>query len=167
MTAARVGGALLVAVLALVAVLVAEASYVWGTTSPAQTATRPVVIGDIAAQYAVRAAAADTARIFSTSWRRYDRHVSRATTLMTPAFAAAYRRGAEPVRASVVASRTTTTTVVSASGVVAARPDQVVALLFLDQYTASHGRRSQSPRRALVTMERSDHGWLVGNVQTQ
>jgi hypothetical protein len=43
----------------------------------------------------------------------------------------------------------------------------VQALLFLDQrVVAGTGRPSYNARRALVTMVRTDRGWLVGNVQT-
>ena len=52
-------------------------------------------------------------------------------------------------------------------GVVRASPDEVQALLFLDQrVVAGGGAPSYNARRALVTMVRTDRGWLVGNVQT-
>jgi hypothetical protein len=51
--------------------------------------------------------------------------------------------------------------------VVRASPDEVQALLFLDQrVVAGSGDPSYNARRALVTMVRTDRGWLVGNVQT-
>ena len=71
------------------------------------------------------------------------------------------------MKAQVVASRTRTTTRVASSGVVRASPDRVQALLFLDQrVVAGTGPPSYNARRALVTMVRTDRGWLVGNVQT-
>jgi len=40
--------------------------------------------------------------------------------------------------------------------------------LFLDQRTSAHGGPpSYAARRALVTMVRTDAGWLVDNVQTR
>ena len=87
--------------------------------------------------------------------------------LMTDSFAATYRTTAASVRARVVSSRTRTTTRVASSGVVRASPDQVQALLFLDQRVVDDsGAPSYNARRALVTMVRTDRGWLVGNVQT-
>jgi len=154
--------------LILAVAVAAEAWYLWGTSSPTPTAARPVVIGDISAQAAVDTAATDAAAIFTTSWRRYDAHVARAASLMTGDMAARYRTSAAPVRGRVVASRTSTTTRVAASGVVEATPDEVLALLFLDQRTTSGGGPpSYQARRALVTMVHTDRGWLVGNVQTR
>jgi hypothetical protein len=55
---------------------------------------------------------------------------------------------------------------VASAGVVRASPDRVQALLFLDQRVVVGGPASFTARRALVTMVRTDRGWLVGNVQT-
>jgi Mce-associated membrane protein len=157
-----------VAGLALAAVVAGEAWYLWGTSEPTPTSQRPVVIGDIDAQTAVATAAQDAATIFTTSWRTYDQHLSRATELMTPAMAERYRSTAAPVKAGVVRARATTSTRVAASGVVRAAPDEVQALVFLDQrITEGDGPPSYTARRALVTMVRSDSGWLVDNVQTR
>ena len=154
--------------LVLAAVVGAEAWYVWGTASVAPTSQRPVVVGDIAARSAVDVAATDAAAIFSTSPRRYDQHVARTTSLMTAGMAARYRRTAAHVRPQVLAAGTTTTTRVAASGVVRASSDEVLALLFLDQRTTTAGGApSYDARRALVTMVRTDRGWLVDNVQTR
>ncbi|HET7072143.1 MAG TPA: hypothetical protein VFI40_15055 [Nocardioides sp.] len=145
-----------------------EAWYLWGTSSPTTSPQRPVVVGDIEAQSVVDAAASDAATIFSTSWRRYDAHLARVTSLMTPDMADRYRTTAGPVRERVVTSRTTTATRVAASGVVRAARDQVMALLFLDQRTTSAGGPpSYAARRALVTMVHTQGGWLVANVQTR
>lgn len=156
------------AALVLATVVGGEAWYLWGTSDPAPTAQRPVVVGDIDAQAAVDAAATDAAAIFSTSWKKYDAHLRTVTSLMTPDMASRYRTTAGPVRSRVVGSRTSTTTRVSASGVVRASADEVLALLFLDQRTTSDGGApAYAARRALVTMVRGDGGWLVANVQTR
>jgi Mce-associated membrane protein len=154
--------------LVLAAVVGGEAWYLWGTSTPTPSAARPVVVGDIDAQAAVDTAATDAAAIFTTSWRRYDAHLTRATSLMTSDMAARYRTSAAPVRSRVVSSRTSTTTRVAASGVVRATSEEVLALLFLDQRTTSGGGPpSYQARRALLTMVRTDRGWLVANVQTR
>jgi Mce-associated membrane protein len=161
-----------VAVLAACALLLAavvggEAWYLWGVSGPTVSSARPVVIGDIEARSAAETAAQDAAAIFTVSWQDYDDHLDRATALMTDGFATAYRATAAPVRDRVVSSRTRTTTRVASSGVVRASPDQVQVLLFLDQrVVAGSAPPSYNARRALVTMVRTDRGWLVGNVQT-
>lgn len=163
-TTAALGSAALV----LAAAVGAESWYLWGTAPPTASAQRPVVVGDIDAQSVVDAAATDAAAIFSTTWRRYDAHVASVTALMTADMAERYRTTATPVRGRVVASRTNTTTRVAASGVVRATPEQVLALLFIDQRTtAQGGPPSYAARRALVTMVHTDDGWLVANVQTR
>jgi len=87
---------------------------------------------------------------------------------MTDDMAERYRSSAERVRDSVVRSRTDTTTRVAAQGVVRAGPDEVLALLFLDQRETSGDRPpTYTARRALVTMVRTDGGWSVANVQTR
>jgi Mce-associated membrane protein len=76
-------------------------------------------------------------------------------------------QGAAPVRSRVLADHTTTTTKVAGSGVVRATPDEVPALVFLDQRVESAGSpATYTARRALVTMVRGDRGRLVDNVQT-
>ncbi len=155
-------------VLLLGAVIAAETTYLWGTSAPTPSAARPVVVGDIDAQAAVDAAATDTAAIFTTSWRTYDGHLSRVTTLMTGDMADRYRAQAARVRAQAAADKTATKTRVAAQGVVRATPDEVLALLFLDQRTvAGGGEPSYTSRRALVTMVHTGRGWLVANVQTR
>lgn len=163
----RTTGVLGVVAVGLAAVIGAEAWYLWGMSPPAPSAARPVVTGDIDAATAVAAAGQDAARIFTTSWRQYDAHVTAVTPLMTPAMAGRYRHSAAPVRRQVLADRTTTTTKVAGSGVVRATPDEVLALVFLDQRVKSAGSpATYTARRALVTMVRGDRGWLVDNVQT-
>jgi Mce-associated membrane protein len=153
--------------LGLAAVVAAEAWYVWGVSEPAPTAARPVLTGDIDAGTAVATAAQDAARIFSTPWHQYDAHVAAVAPLMTDAMAARYRRSAAPVRSRVLADHTSTTTKVAGSGVVRATPDEVLALVFLDQRVKSAGSpATYTARRAHVTMVRGDRGWLVDNVQT-
>ena len=59
---------------------------------------------------------------------------------------------------------------------VRASDSQVQALLFLDQYVTKKGDprgggaqqagTDYTPFRALVTMVRTDHGWLVDNIDT-
>jgi Mce-associated membrane protein len=154
--------------LLLAAVVAGEAWYLWGTSTPTPTASRPVVIGDVDARTAVETAAQDAAVIFTTSWRGYDQHLERVSHLMTPAMAERYRTTAAPMRSRVVAARSTTATRVVGSGVVTADADHVLALVLLDQRTTeSGGPPSFTARRALLTMIRADGGWLVENVQTR
>jgi Mce-associated membrane protein len=159
---------LAVAALVIAAVMAGEAWYLWGTSDPTPTAQRPVVIGDVAAQTAVETAAQDAAAIFTTSWRTYDQHVARVTALMTTDMAERYRTTAVPVRQQTVTTRAVTSTRVAGSGVVRADDDEVQALVLLDQRTRENGGAPTfTARRALVTMVRSDNGWLVDNVQTR
>ena len=164
----RTTGLFAVAALVLATLVAGEAWYLWGISDPSPTTERPVTIGDVDAQTAVETAAQDAAAIFTTSWRTYDRHLARVTTLMTPDMADRYRATAAPVKRRTVAARAVTATKVAGSGVVRAGQDQVQALVFLDQRTSQNGGAPTfTARRALVTMVRSNQGWLVDNVQTQ
>ena len=55
--------------------------------------------------------------------------------------------------------------------VVQASPEQVQALLFLNQYVEKiedgEPRTSYAQYRALVTVVHTDHGWLVSDIETQ
>jgi Mce-associated membrane protein len=165
---ARTTAGLVVGALLLAAAGAGEAWYLWGTSDPAPSATRPVVVGDIDAQTAVDTAATDAAAIFTTSWRGYDSHLARVTSLMTSDMAGRYRAQAARVRGRVVGGRVDTTTRVAARGVVRATSDEVLALLFLDQRTTTgDGPPAYDARRALVTMVRTEQGWMVANVQTR
>ncbi len=165
---ARTTAALGAGALVLAAVAAGEAWYLWGTSDPTPSATRPVVVGDIDAQTAVDTAATDAAAIFSTSWRSYDAHLARVTSLMTSDMAGRYRTQAERVRGQEVGRRVDTTTRVAARGVVRATTDEVLALLFLDQRTTTgDSPPAYAARRALVTMVRTEQGWMVANVQTR
>jgi Mce-associated membrane protein len=162
----RTTGVLAVVALLLATVVAAEAWYLWGISAPTPSAQRPVVIGGVEAQTAVETATQDAAAIFTTSWRTYDTHVARATSLMTAAMGQRYRTSAAAMRARTVAARARTSTRVAGSGVVRASSDQVLALVFLDQRTTTSGAPpAYTARRALVTMVRGEGGWLVDNVQ--
>jgi Mce-associated membrane protein len=164
----RTTGVLAVVALLLAAVVAGEAWYLWGTSDPTPTAERPVVIGDVDAQTAVETAAQDAAVIFTTSWRTFDAHVARVTSLMTPAMAERYRVSAVPVKERMVAAKARTSTRFAGSGVARASADQVLALVFLDQRTTEGGAApAYTARRAMLTMVRGDGGWLVDNVQTR
>jgi Mce-associated membrane protein len=68
----------------------------------------------------------------------------------------------------MVADRSRTSTKVTASGVVRATTERVLALLFLDQRTTARGRRpSYDAWRALLTMVQTHRGWRAADVQTQ
>ena len=164
--------ALLVVVLLLVGAAAFEVLYVAEDAAPAASASRPVATGEMTHQAGVEAAARATEAILSTSYRDYDDQLDRATGKMTDAFAARYRRTAEEIRDRFVRQQTDLRFKVVAQSVVRASADRVQALLFLDQYVTK--RRPQPgaqdagsvPVAALVTVVRTDHGWLVSAIDT-
>ena len=173
----RLGGlrttvALLAAVVMLVGVAAFEVVYLAGGAAPAASAGRPVVTGEMTHQAGVEAAARATEAILSTSYQDYDDELDRATGKMTAAFAADYRRTAEEIRARFVRRQTDLRFKVVGQGVVRASADRVQALLFLDQYVSQRKRQSgarnatSEPLAALVTVVRTDRGWLVSAIDT-
>ena len=129
---------------------------------------RPVVVGDLAARSVVDEAAQDLTEIASTSYRNYDEQVDQATTLMTPEFGVEYRGTADALRETFEQQQRETAAHVVASAVVRASDDEVQALVFLDSQVAERGSDPITvPYRTLVTMTRTDHGWLVSGIETR
>ena len=129
---------------------------------------RPVVVGDLAARSVVDAAAQDLTEITSTSYQNYDEQVDHATTLMTPEFAAKYRATAASLAPTFADRRREIAAQVVASAVVRATGQEVEALVFLDSQISERGRDPVLlPYRTLVTMTKTDHGWLVSDIETR
>jgi Mce-associated membrane protein len=152
------------------ALLVLAGGELWylGNEPAAATEERPVVLGDLATQAVVDAAAQDLTEIVSTSYHNYDEQVDQATTLMTPEYAEAYRTTAADLKAAFVDARQETAAEVVLSGVVSATPKRVEALLFLDQQVSRDGGATvRVPYRTLVTMTHTAHGWLVSGIETR
>lgn len=167
----RMTTALLLAVVVLVAAGVAEVVYLTRDATPTLSASRPVVTGELTHRAAVEAAARSTEEILSTSFENYDDQVDQATAKMTDTFAEQYRQTSAGIRDKFIAARTKLQVKAVAQGVVQASPAQVQALLFLDQYVekTEQGRPRTDYRqyRALVTVVRTDQGWLVSDLETQ
>lgn len=144
-----------------------EVSYLLGG-GPDAGDDRPVVVGDLAARSVVDAAAQDLTEIASTSYRNYDEQVDQATTLMTPEFATRYRATAASLAPTFAEQRREIAAQVVASAVVRATDQQVQALVFLDSRVSEGGGGPvRLSYRTLVTMTRTDHGWLVSNIETR
>ena len=163
--------ALVVAIVLLVAAAAAEVVYLARDETPTVSASRPVVTGELTHRAAVEAAARSTEEILSTSYEDYDEQVEQAAAKMTEAFAAEYRETSAGIRDQFVASKTRLQVKAVARGVVQASPAQVQALLFLDQYVEKSAdgqpRTDYRQYRALVTVVRTDQGWLVSGIETQ
>jgi len=165
---ARTTTVLLVVVALLVAVLAGESWYLWLRPEPSVSASRPVVTGQLTHQAAVDAASSATEEILSTSYADYDQQVRQATSKMTDAFAADYRKTVSDLRDRFIADRTRLQVNVVDAGVVRASSQRVVALLFLDKYVHKQGQATAfTPYRALVTVVHTDHGWLVSDLQAR
>ena len=127
-----------------------------------------MVTGLVTHRAAVEAASRSTEEILSRSFKDYDAQVDRASSLMTGAFAEQYRQTVADIRDEFVKTRTQLQMTVVAAGVVRASPEQVQALLFLNQYVSKRGQETSfTPYRALVTMVRTDEGWRVSAIDTK
>lgn len=162
----------LVAVIVVLAIAsAAEIGWLVTRADPVVSASRPIVAGEVTHRAATDAAQRDIVEILTYSYQDFDSRIAKATSLMTPAFAKQFRATAEDVRADFVANRTQQLVKVRGTSVVRASDTQVQALLFLDQYVTKKGDKTAAgtdytPFRALVTMVRTDHGWLVDNINT-
>ncbi len=152
----------------LAGVLAAEIWYVAVDDGPTPSASRPVVTGEIAHRAAVDAAAQSTTEILSYKYQDFDAEIEDATSTMTEPFAKEYRDTAAAVRKEFIENKTEQEVKVVGQSVVQASPEQVQALLFLDQYVVRNGQGTNiTPYRALVTMVHTDDGWLVSDIETQ
>lgn len=162
---------LLVAIVLLLGVGVVEVVLLARDDEPTVSSARPVVVGDATRAEAVRTAAQSTEEILSTSFENYDEQVEEATSKMTETFAEEYRGTAEGIRDRFVDQSTRLQVKAVGQSVVQASSEQVQALLFLDQYVEK--RVDDQPTtdfaqyRALVTVVRTDQGWLVSDIETQ
>ena len=140
-------------------------------TTPAPSAARPVVVGDATRGEAVDTAARSTEEILSTTYQNYDDQVAQATSKMTDAFGEQYRKTAESIKDRFIAQKTRLQVKAVGQSVVQASPEQVQALLFLNQYVqkVENGQQKTdvAQYRALVTVVHTDQGWLVSNIETQ
>ncbi|GEP37346.1 hypothetical protein NPS01_10090 [Nocardioides psychrotolerans] len=164
----RLTTGLLAGLVVLLAVVAAgEGFYLYGQDDPVVSSDRPIVTGKVAATSAVDTAARSAVDIVSSSFRTYDEQVDLAASKMTDSFAEEFRQTKDEIRDDFVAQKTEVTAEVAAQGVVQASPEQVVALVFLDQSTTKAGTDlNVAQYKILVTVVRTEGGWLVSQLET-
>jgi Mce-associated membrane protein len=130
-----------------------------------------VVTGELSHRAAVEAAARSTEQILSTSHQDYDEQAAKASEKMTDTFAKEYADTSDGIKDEFIAQKTKLQVKAVAQGVVQASPAQVQALLFLNQYVEKEQdgqpQTAYAQYRALVTVVRTDRGWLVSDIETQ
>ncbi|WP_243057440.1 hypothetical protein [Nocardioides sp. SR21] len=163
--------ALVAAIVVLLGIGIAEIVYLNQDDAATISADRPVVTGELTHRAAVDAAASSAVEILSTSYDDYDAQVEQATSKMTDSFAEDYRGTADGIKEAFVENETKLQFEAVGQSVVQASPEQVQALLFLNQYVEKvvdgEPRTDYAQYRALVTVVHTDHGWLVSDIETQ
>lgn len=163
--------ALVAAIVVLLGIGIAEIVYLNEDATATISADRPVVTGELTHRAAVDAAATSAVDILSTSYDDYDAQVEEATSKMTDGFAEEYRATADGIKDQFVEQETKLQFEAVGQSVVQASPEQVQALLFLNQYVEKvvdgEPRTDYAQYRALVTVVHTDHGWLVSDIETQ
>ena len=160
--------ALITALVLLVALVLAEGWYVVLAGDPKATAERPVTVSDLTQAAAVDTAAKSVAEILTTSYDDYDAQATQAESLMTESFGLKYSQTSDDIKDAFIAAKTKVDVTVAWAGVYRASADQVQALLFLDQVvTKGAGGPTVTPYRALVTVLKTDKGWLVSDIETR
>jgi len=162
---------LAVTIVLLLLVGAAELVYLNRDDTPAPSASRPIVVGDATRGEAVETAARSTEEILSTSYENYDDEVAQAADKMTATFAEQYRQTADSIKDRFIAQKTQLQVKAVGQSVVQASPEQVQALLFLNQYVQKvvdgQDKTDFAQYRALVTVVHTDHGWLVSGIDTK
>ncbi|WP_193607263.1 hypothetical protein [Nocardioides lijunqiniae] len=163
----RATGVLVAVIVLLAGVASAEAWYLWGDDDPVVSSGRPVVVGQVNAASAVDVAATSAQEISQWSFETYDEDTEADAALMTEEFASRFRETKADARERVLAQKTAVTAEVAMQGVVRASPEQVEALVYLDQSTTTGGQDSTfSQYMILVTVVRTGSGWLVSKMET-
>lgn len=159
--------AILVAVVVLLAGLAAaEGWYLWGSDDPVVSTKRPVVIGQVSVASAVDVAAKSAANVTAWSYETYDDDVEADAALLTDEFAKEFRATKEASREKVLSQKLAVTAEVAMQGVVRASPEQVVALVYLDQSATKAGAELEVRQYTiLVTVLRTDSGWLISKME--
>ncbi|MDP2774643.1 MAG: hypothetical protein Q8O61_13910 [Nocardioides sp.] len=159
--------AILVAVIVLlVGLAAAEGWYLWGAEDPVVSTKRPVVIGQVSVASAVDVAAKSAAKVTAWSYETYDEDVESDAALLTDEFAEEFRATKEDSREKVMSQKLAVTAEVAMQGVVRASPEQVVALVYLDQSATKDGTQLELRQYTiLVTLLRTDSGWLISKME--
>lgn len=159
--------AILVAAIVLLAgIAAAEGWYLWGSDDPVVSAGRPVVIGQVSVASAVDVAAKSAAKASAWSYESFDEDLEADLALMTDEFAKEFRETKEATRAKVMSQKLAVTTEVAMQGVVRASPEQVVALVYLNQSTTKAGQPLEVRQYTIVvTVLRTDSGWLISDME--
>lgn len=160
----------LVALLTIVAATVASAvvAFLVHRSNAHTSALRAV---ESAREEAVAAAAKDVPKILGYDYRHLSTDISGAKSLATGQFLSDYSATAQKVLASAPSVKAIVTATVADQSVVAAQPDRVTLLLFVDQESVKQlkGQKSATTRidpfRVQVTMSKVRGHWMVSDLE--
>lgn len=149
----------MVVLLILVVLTAAGAAWLW-RMSQERNATRAARTGAAAAAQAAAPA------ILSYDYRTYDASVARGRKYTAGKFAKQYASSTRELKASAKKEKAVVRATVSASGVVSASPDEVVLLLYVNQYRQNTNIDGQKvdQNRVVMTLSRRGDTWKVTKV---
>lgn len=105
--------------------------------------------------------------LVARSWQEYDAQVESATALLTSDFGEEFRATTDDAKPDFVRNKTEVQVSVVSQGVVSANDTEAQVLVFLNSLSTKNGEDTvYTPFRALVTMVRTDDGWLVADLET-
>lgn len=165
----RLTRSLVIAAVILAVVLAALGSYlIWSGVDQTPSAKAPIAGEEADYRSAADVAAKSVETIFSLDYKTYDKSVDEATDTMTDGFAEEYEETRADIRDKFVDAQTQQTAKVMERSVKSSGKDRVEALLFVN----INDQQKDQPidvqqARVLVTMVRTDSGWLVDNVESQ
>jgi Mce-associated membrane protein len=162
------GPALAVALLALCVLLAVAAAYAWyDGQDPDRASTGSGAITSVDARdSALQAVGPLAQRVLSYDWRTLDTDVADAQRVMAPTFRVQYAKAMSGVHQQTLTNHVRVAATVVGSSVVSARPDKVVALVFVNQLTSGRGTpdRRVDQNRVLVTLTRDGGEWRVSTM---
>lgn len=108
-----------------------------------------------------------TKKVLSYDWSKLDADIASTEKVLAPSFRKEYATTMAGVHDQTIKNKVKLTAEVAASSTVSATPDQVVALVFVNQVTIAAGTKNKrfDQNRVLVTLTRHGGEWRVSKMK--
>jgi Mce-associated membrane protein len=159
---------LMVGLLVLCLVLAGTTAFAWYRSEhPPKAGTSKDAITSTGARDAGLAAATRlTQKIFSYDWKTFDQDAAASEKVLAPTFRKEYASTIAKTRPTAIKNQAKQTAQATASSIVSASDQKVVALVFLNVLaTGKTGSRNLTSSRLLVTLTPSGGDWRISNVK--
>jgi len=159
---------LMIGLLVLCLVLTAVTAFAWyRNENPADAGgSKDAITSTTARDAGLQAATRLTQKIFSYDWKTFDQDASSSEKVLGASFRKEYASTIASTRATAVANQVKQTAQASASSIVSASDEKVVALVFLNVLaTGKTGGQHVTTSRLLVTLTPAGGDWRISSLK--